>query len=73
VIATADFAYVRFHGSTGLYCGEYADDELARWAGQLISLAARLETVYVYFNNDAHAAAVRNARTMRLMLEEWQS
>jgi uncharacterized protein YecE (DUF72 family) len=64
VVATADFAYIRFHGSTGLYSSCYTDEELADWAKKLASLAAKLKAVYIYFNNDAEAFAVRNAITL---------
>ena len=35
LIATADFAYIRFHGSSGLYSSCYSDEELADWAKKL--------------------------------------
>jgi uncharacterized protein YecE (DUF72 family) len=69
VLATADFAYVRFHGSTGLYFSCYSDEELADWAKRLAGLAADLKEVYIYFNNDAGGYAVQNARTLRAYLE----
>ncbi|MFH0914355.1 MAG: DUF72 domain-containing protein [Chloroflexota bacterium] len=69
VVATADFAYIRFHGSASLYSSEYTDEELADWAGKLKSLAAGLEAVYIYFNNDVAGFAVKNAFTLRRLLE----
>jgi len=69
LVVTADFAYVRFHGSTGLYSSCYSDEELADWAKRLANLAASLKEVYIYFNNDAEAFAVRNAITLRAFLE----
>ena len=69
LVATADFAYVRFHGSTGLYWSCYSDEELADWAKRLANLAVNLKAVYIYFNNDAEAFAVRNAITLRAFLE----
>jgi len=65
VVAPADFVYVRFHGSTGLYFSCYSDEELANWAKRLTDLAGSLKEIYVYFNNDAEAFAVRNALTLR--------
>ncbi len=65
LMATTDLAYIRFHGSTGLYSSCYSDKELADWAQKLANLAANLKAVYIYFNNDAEAFAVRNARTLR--------
>ncbi len=70
LVATADFAYVRFHGSTGLYSSCYTDEELAEWARRLADLAANLKATYIYFNNDAEAFAVRNAKTLRGYLEK---
>ena len=69
LVATTDFAYIRFHGSTGLYSSCYSDDELAEWARRLASLPSKVKTVYAYFNNDAEAFAVRNAMTLRDYLE----
>ena len=69
LVATADFAYIRFHGSTGLYWSCYSDDELAGWAQRLADLAANLKATYIYFNNDAEAFAVRNAITLRGYLQ----
>ncbi len=69
LVATADFAYIRFHGSTGLYFSCYSDEELADWAKRLANLARNLEAIYIYFNNDAEAFAVRNAITLRRYLE----
>jgi len=69
VVATTSFAYIRFHGSSGLYFSCYSDEELAEWAKKLAKLAADLEAVYIYFNNDAEAFAVRNAMTLRHYLQ----
>jgi len=65
LVATADFAYIRFHGSAGLYWGCYSDEELASWAKGLANLAEKLKATYIYFNNDAEAFAVKNAMTLR--------
>ncbi len=69
LVATADFGYIRFHGSTGLYFSCYSDEELADWAKRLANLARNLKAIYIYFNNDAEAFAVRNAITLRRYLE----
>jgi uncharacterized protein YecE (DUF72 family) len=68
VVATSDFAYVRFHGSTGLYWSCYNDEELSNWARKIAELSRNLKTVYVYFNNDAGAYAVDNAKTLAQLL-----
>ena len=73
LVATADFAYIRFHGSTGLYSSCYSNEELADWAKRLTNLAANVKVLYIYFNNDAEAFAVRNAITLRGYLQDMRS
>jgi uncharacterized protein YecE (DUF72 family) len=70
VVATADFAYIRFHGSTGLYWSRYSDIELSDWAKKIRKLGNNLKAVYIYFNNDAGAYAVDNAKTLGRLLGE---
>ncbi len=70
LVTTADFAYIRFHGSTGLYSSCYSDEELADWTKRLANLAANLKATYIYFNNDAEAFAVKNAMTLGGYLEK---
>jgi len=58
---TADFVYVRLHGSQALYASDYTDDELSMWAKQTTGWLASGHDVYVYFDNDAHVHAPYNA------------
>ena len=67
VIATADFAYVRFHGSRQLYSSCYSEKELKDWALQIKGLG--VSNVYAYFNNDAEGFATSNALMLRHLLE----
>ena len=67
--ATADFVYVRFHGSTWLYGGSYSDEELSGWAKNISELARGKKAAYIYFNNDAEAFAVQNALTLSQKLK----
>lgn len=69
VEATADFAYIRFHGTGHLYGGRYTTEELAPWVDLVRLYRAGGLDVYVYFNNDAAANAVANAREFREMVE----
>jgi uncharacterized protein YecE (DUF72 family) len=64
VIETTDFIYVRFHGPDPLhpYWGGYAEDDLQRFLDDI--LASGVAEAYVFFNNDYHAHAPRNAMTM---------
>ena len=67
VMATSDFAYIRFHGSRSLYGGCYSDKELEGWAQKIIELGVRV--VYAYFNNDAEGFAIKNALMLKHFLE----
>ena len=58
---TADFVYVRRHGTRRRYGGSYSDRLLRADARRVEGWAAEGRDVYVYFNNDGRAAAVRNA------------
>lgn len=67
---TADFAYIRFHGSSMMYGGCYSDEELTDWAQRIAGLAQDVKAVYAYFNNDAEGFAVSNALTLMRKLSE---
>ena len=52
---TADFVYVRLHGSQELYASGYSDAELDAWARKIArwrDVAEGGRDVYVYFDND---------------------
>lgn len=67
---TADFAYVRFHGSGQRYGGNYPETVLSTWSQKLKRWGRSLRHAFVYFNNDIGGHAVRNARALREMLQE---
>ena len=64
-MVTSDVIYIRFHGSTGKYEGDYPESTLRDWAGWLKKHIKGIRSVYAYFNNDIHGYAVRNAKTLR--------
>ena len=64
LIATSDFAYIRFHGSESLYSSCYSDEELFQWAERIAFLGRNIKAIYIYFNNDVEAFAVQNAMTL---------
>jgi uncharacterized protein YecE (DUF72 family) len=68
--ATAPFVYVRMHGPdpTHLYAGSYPTEDLRWWADRVREWSASGRDVYVYFNNDGHGHAVRNADELRALL-----
>ena len=51
-----------------MYAGSYSDADLGWWADRIREWQAGGPDVFVYFNNDGQANAVRNARTLRCML-----
>ncbi|MCL6472998.1 MAG: DUF72 domain-containing protein [Firmicutes bacterium] len=66
---TAPFVFIRMHGSRQLYASDYTTDELSRWAKKIGDLLDRRLDVYIYFNNDAHGYAVKNAQELRELLQ----
>ncbi len=58
---TSDFVYLRFHGPENLYASDY-DESTLQWYAEKIAewLRSDLE-VWVFFNNDYHGYAVKNA------------
>jgi uncharacterized protein YecE (DUF72 family) len=68
-VATARFAYLRFHGSGSTYGGDYPDDVLRNWAGRIERLNG-VDEAWVYFNNDIGGYAVENAKTFRAFVRE---
>jgi len=70
LVATSDFAYIRFHGSESLYSSCYSDEELSQWAQRIAHLGRDLKAIYIYFNNDAEAFAVENAVTLKDFLTQ---
>jgi uncharacterized protein YecE (DUF72 family) len=63
-VVTADIIYVRFHGTTGRYSGSYSKSVLQKWANWLREQSKQARSIYVYFNNDAHAHAIKNAKQL---------
>lgn len=64
---TADFAYVRLHGPVDAYSGSYSERRLRTWRDR-ISAFSGVSDVWIYFNNDREANAIRNATTLRTLL-----
>jgi uncharacterized protein YecE (DUF72 family) len=77
--ATADFVYVRLHGSEKLYVSGYGAKALDLWARRIRAWAhgkeapgphasskapARMRDVYVYFDNDAKVRAPFDAKSL---------
>ena len=65
--ATADFVFVRLHGPDHhhMYAGSYSEADLRWWVDRIGEWRSQGRDVYVYFNNDGHGHAVRNALRLR--------
>lgn len=71
---TSDTGYIRFHGrnkkwwygtdSRRRYDYLYSRDELEEWVPKIRELAAKVNKVFVFFNNHAKAQAVTNAKML---------
>ncbi len=68
--ATADFAYLRWHGrgERPWYDYEYKKKELEDWVPRVREVESAAKTTYGYFNNHFHGYAVENALEILSML-----
>ena len=66
---TANWTYVRLHGPGGAYQGSYPAATLRHWAERIRAWQDDLRAVYVYFDNDQAAYAVRNAAALKRLLD----
>jgi uncharacterized protein YecE (DUF72 family) len=62
-VLTTSWTYVRMHRGSRGRRGNYSAAELETWRRRIASWRSRSE-VFVYFNNDREAFAVRNARQL---------
>jgi uncharacterized protein YecE (DUF72 family) len=65
-IITANFIYVRLHGSQRLYASDYSDEELTEWSNKIKIWD---KDTYIYFDNDYMGYAVKNALKIKKLLE----
>lgn len=69
-VSTADFVYIRFHGSKSWHSSLYTRAQLKGYAREIVQLAKSGKEIYAYFNNDYKGYAVRNAETLRDLVME---
>ncbi len=65
---TANLCYIRMHGSGELYRSCYSGEEIKKIAAFIKKNLNKNTGIYIYFNNDAEAYAIENARTLIKML-----
>jgi uncharacterized protein YecE (DUF72 family) len=59
------FVYVRRHGATARYSGDYAPEQIAADADAAVRWVREGRRVYVYYNNDIGGHAYHNAADLR--------
>jgi uncharacterized protein YecE (DUF72 family) len=67
---TADFVYVRLHGTESKYAGSYPRSVLKKWAHRIGCWRKASKRVYFYFNNDPEGHAVKNALSLKKLVAE---
>ncbi|HKX75170.1 MAG TPA: DUF72 domain-containing protein [Acidimicrobiia bacterium] len=72
---TTDFDYVRLHGPGALYASAYPTTQLEEWASKVLRWSGETDRpsqgardVYVYFDNDGHAYAPRQAEQLASLI-----
>jgi len=65
---SADFVYLRRHGSGGNYASSYSPAELESDARRIRGYRDSGRDVHIYFNNDVHGYAPENARELTGLL-----
>lgn len=68
--ATTKFIYFRLHGSQLWYSSSYKDRELNLFAERIIGFWRAGLDIFIYFNNDQHGYAVKNALKLKEILEK---
>jgi len=66
---TANFVYIRLHGSKVLFASKYTKKELEDLAQKIKKWLKQKLDVYVYFNNDAYGYAIENAKELLKLME----
>lgn len=61
---TTDFVYLRLHGREQLYATDYDEATLNEFAVKIKGWLSSGKDVWVFFNNDFHGYAVKNAKQL---------
>lgn len=69
-VLTSDFVYLRLHGGKVLYGSEYSQGELEDWARNAREWMKGRQTLFAFFDNDAEGFAIKNAMSLREILEK---
>jgi uncharacterized protein YecE (DUF72 family) len=66
---TTDFVYLRLHGREQLYASDYSENDLQQYAERIAVWLNDGKKVWVFFNNDFHGYAVKNAERLKEILQ----
>lgn len=69
IAVTSDFVYIRRHGKGGSYATCYSEAELKKDARRLKNHLKNGKDVFIYFNNDYHGYAPKNARELMELIK----
>jgi len=70
---SADWVYIRNHGSSGHYHGNYSDDALRDWASFIAGCREEGRDVWCFFDNDVKSAAPADALKLRTLVEKMEA
>jgi uncharacterized protein YecE (DUF72 family) len=85
IAVTSDVSMIRFHGrnktawerenvaASGRFNYLYNEEELKEWQARVKELSGKAKQLHVIFNNCYDDKAIRNARQIRLMLDQLNS
>jgi uncharacterized protein YecE (DUF72 family) len=68
-VITADFIYIRMHGSKVLFSSKYTKEEISSVAQKIKKWLLQGKDVYCYFNNDVMGYAIENAKELIKLCE----
>lgn len=70
IITSDELIYIRFHGSNGFYQHNYSGKTLDKWAIKIKKWIDEVRDIYIFFNNDAEANAIYDAKELKDKIRE---
>lgn len=70
---TSELIYIRLHGHDSTYASFYSDNELSVWSHRIQQWLLEGRDVSVYFDNDAHCAAPKNAMLLQHLMKQYRT
>lgn len=63
---TGNLVYIRLHGKPQTYVSAYSPAKLEKWINKIHAWSKQDKEIYLFFDNDGDANAIRNALSMKL-------